>query len=186
MISSVIAKVCHDLISPVNGLGLFIECIEPELSKENSDQLNRYLNNFKSVVELFRLFGTKDDTEIHFEQVTNIIKNHANLKGIECRFYKEDIPEIVKAWFAKAVLYMYLFVNKSIIKSGTVNFFINNDSINLNFSSLYNVNEINVNDIAQDSKDIFLRLAKAEVKKRFSKEIKFEKIDNNNAKVEMV
>jgi len=186
MISNVIAKVCHDLISPVNGLGLFVECIEGDLSKDASDQLNKYLNNFKAVAEMFRMFGQNDESDINIDQLTKIIKNHANLKGIECQFHIDDLSDVVKVWFAKSIAYMYLFAHKSIIKSGSINFFVNQNSCDLTVSSVYNLTDMDISAISNNSRDVMLYAGIQEIKKYFAKQIDFQKIDNNNAKIEMV
>lgn len=182
MIKEIIAKVCHDLISPINGLGLFVECVEDQIPDECLVEINGFMKSFSATVEIFRTISMSDDSEIEIKKLESIIKDHANTKNISIALKISDEVSFggngikISGKFATTLVFMYIIAARLIMKNGRVNFNVTNNEIFMNVHAQNHINKIDFSNIKDDdSKNILVKYGIQEIKRLFAlDEIEFE------------
>lgn len=181
MIDNVIARICHDLLSPINGLSLFLETVEDEIPNHIYKELSEYIGNFNKTILLFRMLGMQNNVTVVLPNVVSVISNYAEQFDTACSFTHYTISEIIPSPKAKLIIYMYIIAQKIVGKSGTINFALHEHEITVTITSNNPLQVIDEKSLENNNINALLTLAFENCKKITNDDIK--QINNGNISI---
>lgn len=159
MMDNVISRICHDLLSPINGLSLFLETVEDEIPAHLYKEFSEYIECFNKIILLFRMLGMPDNVTVVLSNVTSVISNYAEQFDTVCSFTHHSISEIIVSNKAKLIICMYIIAQKIVGKSGAINFAIHENEITATISSDHSLQTIDENALEKNNINALLLFA---------------------------
>lgn len=165
MIDTIISKICHDLLSPINGLSLFLETVEDEIPALLYKEFSEYIKCFNKIILLFRMLGMPDNVTIVLSNIISVISNYAEQFDTVCSFTHHSISEIIVSEKAKLIIYMYIIAQKIVGKTGAINFTIQENEIIVIITSDHSLQIIDENKLEKNNINALLLFAFENCKK---------------------